>query len=191
MKKWLLAASALSLSLAWSGVSSAAVSEAETALAKESEKYCKSTATKPPAVKTIMDKVKEAVTLLKKEGSKAFPKFKGKDSAFIFNGTYLWIHTMDGKMLMHPLKPDMVGQEILKIKDADGTQFFSQMNDVVKEKDQGWVSYKWPKPGEKESSVKVSYVHSATIDDQKVVVGCGVYNLTLEDVEAALKKSAD
>jgi cytochrome c len=190
MKKWLLVASIVLLVSGWCALCSAAVNNAETALAKESEAYCTATSAVPPTVKTIVNKVNQAVDLLNKEGVQAFPKFKGKNSNFIFNGTYIWVHSNDGTMLMHPIKPALVGKNVLGIKDSDGKSFFKAMNDTVNQNGSGWVQYKWPKPGQKDSSVKISYVKSATVNGKPVVVGCGVYDWTLKDVETALKKTA-
>jgi cytochrome c len=187
LKKWSVVVSLSLLCFAWCAVSYADVAEAENALAKDSAVYCTSTAAVQPTAKIVTDKVDQAVALLNKEGAKAFHKFKGKNSEFIFNGTYIWVHGEDGKMLMHPIKPAMVGQNVLKVKDSAGKYFFKEMNDLVGRNGSGWVQYQWPKPGQKDGSVKVSYVCSATVDGKKVIVGCGVYDWTLKDVETALK----
>jgi cytochrome c len=186
LKRWSVVVSASLLCYAWCAASYANAADAEAALAKDSEAYCSSTAAVQPTVKTVIDKVNQAVDLLNKEGVKAFPKFKGKNSEFIFNGTYIWVHGDDGKMLMHPIKPAMVGQDVLKVQDSDGKRFFKEMNDVVNKSGRGWVQYQWPKPGQKNGSVKVSYVCGATVDGKKVIVGCGVYDWTLENVKAAV-----
>jgi methyl-accepting chemotaxis protein len=158
-------------------------------LSKESAEACAATAKNKPTAVQIVDKVKKAAELLNKEGDKAYPKFKGKDSEFIFGGTYLWVHGADGTMLMHPIKPAMVGTNMLTIKDKDGKYFFEEMNSVVNKDGEGWVSYKWPKPGAEEGAMKVSYVRTATINGKKVIVGCGVYDLSLEEVKAELDKN--
>jgi hypothetical protein len=63
-------------------------------LAAESETYVKTTAKETPtAPEAIVAKVDEACALLKKDGPAAFPKFKGKGSPFLFEGTYIWIHS--------------------------------------------------------------------------------------------------
>jgi len=46
----------------------------------------------------------------------------------------------------------------------------------------------WPKPGEKERSLKVSYVHKTKCDGEEIVVGCGVYDMTMEEVRKAVAK---
>ncbi len=148
-------------------------------LAVESEAFVKTTEkTTPVMPETIMAKVDQACALLAKEGQAAFPKFKGKGSAFLFDGTYIWIHTLkETKMLMHPIKFKMEGNELIGLKDEKGKRFFVAMNNLVNEKGQGWVEYFWPVPGSKEIVRKVSFVKKATLPDgTDVVVGCGIYN---------------
>jgi methyl-accepting chemotaxis protein len=100
------------------------------------------------------------------------------------------VHGADGTMLMHPIKPAMVGTNMLTIKDKDGKYFFEEMNGVVNKDGEGWVSYMWPKPGAEEGALKVSYVRTATVNGKKVIVGCGVYDLSLEEVKAELNKNS-
>ncbi len=190
LKKSLIVGSMMLGCCAWCAASLAAVSDAENALAKASADACTATAKDTPTVAQIVNKVKAAAELLNKEGENAFPKFKGKDSAFIFGGTYIWVHGADGTMLMHPIKPALVGTDVLTMKDKDGKLFFKEMNDVVNKDGEGWVAYKWPKPGSDEGAVKVSYVRTATVNGKKVIVGCGVYDLTLEQVKADLNAAS-
>jgi cytochrome c len=148
-------------------------------LAAESEAYVKTTVKDTPTMpETIVAKVDQACALLAKEGQAAFPKFKGKGSPFLFEGTYIWIHTLkETKMLMHPIKFKMEGNELIGLKDEKGKRFFVAMNNLVNEKGQGWVEYFWPVPGSKDIVRKVSYVKKATLPDgTEVVVGCGIYN---------------
>jgi hypothetical protein len=157
-------------------------------LAKESEARCVATAAQKPTPQQIMQKVDEGVALLEKEGEAAFPKFKGKDSPFIFGGTYIWIHdAADCKMLMHPVKHKMEGKDYVGLKDKDGKAFFVVMGNVAAGGG-GWVDYWWPKPGDKEPSLKVSYVKAAKVGARTLVVGCGVYDMTLDDVQKAAGK---
>lgn len=168
--------------------SAAAPTEAEKKLALESEKYCKSTAATSATPAMIVEKVKKACALIDKEGTKAFTKFQGDKSPFIFGGTYLVINGFDGIMLMHPINPAMNGKNYMDLKDKNGKLFFAEMITTCKEKGEGWIDFYWPKPGEKEPSPKVSYVHKATCDGKEVVVSCGVYDLTLQEVKKALAK---
>ena len=58
-------------------------------LSKESIAACVASESTKPTSQMVIDKVEKAAALLRKEGKAAFPKFKGKDSEFIFAGTYI------------------------------------------------------------------------------------------------------
>ena len=156
-------------------------------LAKESEAACVASASTKPTPEMIADKVEKACALLQKEGVEAFPKFKGKDSEFIFAGTYIWVHDMAGTMRLHPIMYKLEGKNMLSLKDSNGKLFFTQMNEVVKTKGAGWVDYTWPKPGEKTSSPKISYVKLVKAGGEDLVVGCGTYDLSPEEMEKLAK----
>ncbi|MGA2936010.1 MAG: cache domain-containing protein [Syntrophobacteraceae bacterium] len=54
-------------------------------------------------------------------------------------------------------------------------------------KGSGWVDYMWPKPGEKTPSLKVSYVKLVKVDGEDLVLGCGVYDLSPEEIQKLVK----
>jgi hypothetical protein len=158
-------------------------------LSKESTEFCKATGKDgAPTPQTIIAKVKEGAALLAKEGLAAFPKFKGNDSKFIFNGTYIWIHDINGVMRMHPIKYKMEGKPYLNLKDRKGKMFFVEMNNVAKENPAGgWVEYVWPKPGQKGVAQKISFVKLVKVGKEELIVGCGIYDMTKADIDKALK----
>jgi cytochrome c len=162
--------------------------DAEKKLAEESAAFCKTTAQTKATPQMIVEKVKEACALIEKEGAKAFPKFQGKDSKFIFAGTYLIVNNFDGVMLMHTMMPAMNQKNHLELKDKNGKTFFADMIKLCREKGEGWLDYYWPKAGEKEPSLKVSYAHKAKCDGKDVVVWCGIYGTTLDEINKALTK---
>lgn len=149
----------------------------------------KATQSTKPTVAMIMERVDAGVALVNKEGRAAFPKFKGADSEFIYAGTYIWIHSADnGEMLMHPMKPKLEGKNVNPLRDPAGKLLFVEFTRVATENGSGWVNYQWPKPGEKTPSMKVSYVKLAEHNGEKFVVGSGVYDITLEEINKALGK---
>lgn len=156
------------------------------ALAKESEQFAAQTAkTQKATPELVVQKVNRAAQLLHEEGNAAFDRFRGKGSEFIFAGTYVWIHDINGIMRMHPIKYKMEGNFILGMKDSNGKAFFAEMNSVAKSKGRGWVEYAWPKPGESKPSTKVSYVKLVEVGDKKYIVGCGIYDFTKQQAELA------
>jgi signal transduction histidine kinase len=155
-------------------------------LQKETEEACTASAKTKPTLEMIIEKVVKACDLLEKEGKTAFPKFKGKDSEFIFAGTYIWINDLKGIMRLHPINPALEGMGLVDAKDGKGKRLFFEFNKMAKEKGAGWVEYWWPKPGEKQPSRKISYVKMCKIDGQDMVVGCGVYDLSDEQINKLL-----
>ena len=149
-------------------------------LAKASEAAAAASATTKASPQMIMNKVSQACSLLETEGKAAFSKFRGNDSEFIFAGTYIWVHDMEGVMRMHPIRYKMEGQGLIDMKDVNGKRFFAMMNDIAREKGSGWVDYLWPKPGEKDQSLKVSYVKKCKVDGEDLIVCCGIYDMSAE-----------
>lgn len=93
---------------------------------------------------------------------------------------YFWINDNSPKMVMHPMKPEMDGQELSLIKDPDGKYIFMEMLDVVKKDGNGFIYYKWPRGGESEAVEKLSYVK---INKRwGWVIGTGVY---IDDIKSS------
>jgi methyl-accepting chemotaxis protein len=84
---------------------------------------------------------------------------------------YFWINDLDGKMQMHPIKPEMNGTDITKITDADGDALFVDMINIVKKQGEGAYEYYWP-PGAG-AKPKVSYVKG--IEGWNWLIGTGVF----------------
>ncbi|WP_350333306.1 methyl-accepting chemotaxis protein [Coralliovum pocilloporae] len=98
---------------------------------------------------------------------------------------YLWIHDLNQVMLMHPIKPKLEGQNLTELKDANGKFLFQEFNKVVKAEGGGIVDYMWPKPGQENPSLKLSYV--AYFEPWDMVIGTGAY---LDDISATFWEAA-
>ncbi len=98
---------------------------------------------------------------------------------------YFWINDMQPKMVMHPIKPQLNGQDLSNIKDPDGKFLFVDFVDMVKTKGAGNVPYLWPKPGLEEPVQKISYVKG--FKPWGWIVGSGIY---VDDVDAIFWESA-
>jgi len=153
------------------------------ALLQGSIAQAKETSVVKPTAEMVVAKVEQAAQLVAELGPASFPRFKGADSEFIYAGTYVWIHSAkSGIMLMHPMIPTLEGQNVLFMRDKHNKMMFVDFNRTALEKGSGWVSYMWPKPGESEPSLKVSYVKRVDYDHERYVVGSGVYDISLEDL---------
>ncbi|WP_457577267.1 methyl-accepting chemotaxis protein [Desulfomarina sp.] len=100
-------------------------------------------------------------------------------------GNYLWINDLQAVMVMHPIKPALEGKDLSGFKDPAGKKLFMEMVEVAREKGEGFVSYKWPKPGKEEPVAKLSYIRH--FKPWGWVIGTGVY---LETAEERFKEEA-
>ncbi|WP_430642290.1 methyl-accepting chemotaxis protein [Bradyrhizobium jicamae] len=86
---------------------------------------------------------------------------------------YFWINDMHPKMVMHPIKPEMNGNDLSAYKDPNGKLLFVDFVNAVKKGGSGFVPYEWPKPGFDKPQPKLSYV--VGFAPWNWVVGTGVY----------------
>ena len=95
-------------------------------------------------------------------------------------GDYVWINDMQPRMVMHPIKPEMNGQDLSDYKDPNGKKLFIEMRDAAQQFGSGFVGYEWPKPGKDKPQPKLSYV--AEFKPWGWVIGTGVYVDDLDEV---------
>ncbi|MBX9936162.1 MAG: cache domain-containing protein, partial [Burkholderiaceae bacterium] len=95
---------------------------------------------------------------------------------------YFWINDADALMLMHPIKPELDGKNLINLKDPTGKLFFSEMASKVKSNGSGFVHYMWPKPGHETPVPKISYVQG--FSPWNWIIGSGVYVDTVDSVIA-------
>ncbi len=98
---------------------------------------------------------------------------------------YFWINDYQPAMVMHPFKPELEGKSLANNKDPDGVHLFVDMVNVVKRQGEGFVPYKWPKPGKDQPVDKIAYVKGFT--PWQWIIGSGVYIDTIEDAFASLR----
>ncbi|WP_421238596.1 methyl-accepting chemotaxis protein [Aeromonas enteropelogenes] len=93
---------------------------------------------------------------------------------------YFWINDSHPTMVMHPMKPELDGQDLSGVEDKQGLKLFVAFVERVKQQNgSGEVAYYWPKPGVDEPVRKISYVKQFAPWDW--IIGTGIY---VDDVEA-------
>lgn len=91
---------------------------------------------------------------------------------------YFWINDMEPNMIMHPIKPELDGQNLSHIKDPSGKKLFVAFVDTVNKSGAGFVDYLWPKPGNELPVQKISYVKG--VSGWGWVIGSGIY---IDDID--------
>jgi methyl-accepting chemotaxis protein len=100
-------------------------------------------------------------------------------------GEYVWINDMQPRMVMHPIKPELDGQDLSAMTDPTGLHLFAAMVDVVRSQGEGTIAYLWPRPGSQAPVPKLSYVKGFAAWNW--VIGTGVY---ADDLIAARQRLA-
>lgn len=95
---------------------------------------------------------------------------------------YFWINDMGPVMIMHPYRPDLVGQDITGFEDPAGKRLFMEVVAMAKENKAGFVDYLWQWQEDSDRIVpKISYVKA--FDPWGWIIGTGIY---VEDVRAEI-----
>ncbi|WP_157119438.1 cache domain-containing protein, partial [Azohydromonas lata] len=98
---------------------------------------------------------------------------------------YVWVNDMTARMVAHPIKPELEGQDLSQSKDPSGKRLFVAFVETVQREGAGYVDYLWPKPGAQDPVPKRSYV--AGFAPWGWVLGSGVY---VDEVRAAALRFA-
>ena len=123
----------------------------------------------------VIAKCKEAGKLIADKGIDAGIKEIGnKKGSFVWKDTYVFAMDLDGKMLAHPIKPELTQQDtVINIADVDGKPLFVEFIEIANSKGEGWVDYRWPKPGQEAPVEKTTYIYR--VPGTPYFVGAGVY----------------
>ncbi len=97
---------------------------------------------------------------------------------------YFWITDLHPRMIVHPYRPELNGQDLRDYQDRAGKKLFVECARRVREQGQGYVDYFWQwKDDETRVVPKLSYVQGFT--PWGWVVGTGIY---LEDVRVEIRQ---
>lgn len=96
---------------------------------------------------------------------------------------YFWINDLEPRMIMHPYKKELDGQNLADYKDPNGKKLFVAFVEVCKKSGEGFVDYMWPKPGATKPDPKISYVK--LLPEWGWIIGSGIY---IDDVEKEINQ---
>ncbi|MBM9512688.1 cache domain-containing protein [Desulfogranum marinum] len=97
---------------------------------------------------------------------------------------YFWINDLDHRLVVHPYRSDMEGDDSTSFKDPTGKRIFIEFVQIAQQQGAGYVEYMWQWLDEPEKiSPKLSYVK--LFKPWGWVLGTGVY---LEEVQAQIAK---
>lgn len=95
---------------------------------------------------------------------------------------YFFLYNLEGRNLMHPRQPQLVGRDLWNLRDTSGSPTIQRLIARAKAGG-GYVRYLWEKPSSGNVAPKLGYV--VKMDRWGWMLGTGIY---LDDVDAALMK---
>lgn len=118
-------------------------------------------------------KANKAAELVQSAGLEtALETINDKNGPFVWKDTYVFVLDLGStEIAAHPIKPGLIGKNLMALKDVNGKMFFAEFVNTAKNGGEGWVSYMWPKPGEKTPSPKVTYVYRVPGSDAVMLAG--------------------
>ncbi|MFH0880041.1 MAG: cache domain-containing protein [Lentisphaerota bacterium] len=132
----------------------------------------------------LVSLVEEAADLMEKDGTGAFTEFGEKNSRWLDDDHYLFVYTLDGTCVFHPMAPELVGRNLMSMRDMDGKpviQYITQIGQQSGPDAAGWVFYLWEEGTQLMPSWKSSYIRKVIAPDGLIyLVGSGLYTLKME-----------
>ncbi len=102
--------------------------------------------------------VKKGVAYLKSHGrERALEDFSNLNGRFRDLDLYLIVFSMDGKVLAHGWDKEVIGKNVMGLKDADGKEFMKELLDIAAQKGKGRVEYKYMNPISKKVETKATF----------------------------------
>lgn len=116
--------------------------------------------------------VDKGLAFIKKNGKEALIKeVNAKNPEFIKGDLYLYVRSVDGTVVAHPVNPRLVGKNLTVLPDADGKLFRKEIIETAKTKGKGWVDYRYNNPVSKEIEKKSTYF----VLSGDVILEAGIY----------------
>lgn len=99
---------------------------------------------------------------------------------------YYWINDFQPRMVMHPFRPDLDGEDLSGFKDPDGVFLFNEFVRVCARDGAGFVPYRWQYYADTARiEPKLSYV--ASFEPWQWIIGTGVYINDVNEAVAAAR----
>jgi cytochrome c len=116
--------------------------------------------------------VDKGLAFLKKNGKDELIKtVNAKSPEFVQGELYLYVRSIDGTVLAHPVNPRLVGKNMMELPDADGKYFRKEIVETAKAKGKGWVNYSYNNPVSKVIEKKSTYF----VLSGDVILEAGIY----------------
>lgn len=130
----------------------------------------------------LMALVREAASLLEREGEGAFAEFRREGTKWLRDGTYFFVWSLDGTRVLHAAEPGSEGRLARDLTDIRGRPVGRMILEAATSPaGEGWVHYMHPEPGGIFPAWKSAFVKRVTFPSGRLhLVGSGIYNMAMD-----------
>jgi cytochrome c len=102
--------------------------------------------------------VRNAVALIQERGpEKAYAEFTTRGGRFHDRDLYITVFDLDGKLLAHGQREDLIGKVLIDLRDPDGKLFVMERVELARQQASFWQNYKFMNPATKKVEPKEMY----------------------------------
>lgn len=137
----------------------------------------------PMSARELVSLVREAATLLKREGEGAFAELRRPGSKWRHDDLHFFVWTVDGTAVFHAEDPGREGETVTGLTDALGRRFGRMLLEATASPaGEGWVHYMWPRPGGIFPAWKSCFAERVAFPSGKPrLVSAGAYDMRLDE----------
>ena len=126
-------------------------------------------------IQFVVDNVDSAAKLVQSLGKDAYNYFLDKSTVFYFNDTYIFVLSIDGRLLVDPSFPTNIGRNVINFRDYADHVIIKNMLKKLKKEDMAYIPYMWPAPGQAHPMKKMIYARKVLSGTDTVIVGSSLY----------------
>jgi cytochrome c len=102
--------------------------------------------------------VEDAIAFLENTGKEnTLEEIADPKGRFVLNDRNIFAMTPIGTMLAHPVEPELVGKNLMGLKDAEGKAFIRRIVSSSRTKGCGFSDYVWHRPGSDDELYKTVF----------------------------------
>lgn len=125
--------------------------------------------------------VQKAITLYESAGKEdTLGKIGDPEGPFIQNKCYIFALDLEGNLLAHPFSKQLVGQNLIGLRDSAGRNFIQKLIATAKTRGYGFAEYEWRVPDSKEEFHKTVFYERV----DGIVLCSGFYTVKESPLEA-------
>ena len=128
--------------------------------------------------------VQKAVALFENAGKvETLARIADPEGPFIQDKRYVFALDIEGNLMAHPFRKELVGHNLITLRDCEGRNFVQKLLTTAQNRGYGFSDYKWQVPNSKDALHKTVFFERV----DGIVLSSGFYTVKESPMEAFCK----